>query len=122
MLEDTNPDGEPTSLDFAHAVRIIGLHMRAMELGAVPAFRSPPRDPQANRTIRRHANGSPPTIAVRCKGRTRREVILDLIAGALATTALMPNSPTAGQFRGRVIKDLGVDCTPPANRHGEEPY
>lgn len=116
-MHDTSidPDGEPTSLEFANMVRVIGRHFRAMELGTVPGFRSPPRAPGQVRTMRRARDGAV-TIAVAVKGRTRRDVLLDLMAGALATTTLMPNSPTAGQFRARVVEDLGIDVMPPESR------
>lgn len=116
----TDPDAV-TSLDFATWARCIAMHMRAMELEPVPGFRSPPRDPNVTRTIRWRAPGEPPVVAVAVKGRTRRAVLLDLLAGACRAAGLMPHSPTAGQLRGRVIADLDVDVSPP-DPHAEEPY
>lgn len=112
-MPDTSTGQEVTSLEFAHWVRTIAAHMRAMEL-RVPAFRSPPRVPGVTRTMRPGRNpGDPPTIAIALKGRTRRDVLLDMLAGAVAAARLLPHGSTAGQLRSRVIRELGVDTTPP---------
>jgi hypothetical protein len=52
----------------------------------VPAFRSPPRLVDADRTIRRSASGS--TVAVRRHGRPAEVIAADLIAGILVANDL----------------------------------
>lgn len=116
-MADTSTDEQVTSLEFAQWARTIAMHARAIDL-RVPAFRSPPRVPGATRTMRTGPDGQT-VIAVALKGRTRRDVLLDMLAGAVAAARLMPNGSTAGQLRGRVIGDLDVDTTPPDDL---EPY
>lgn len=100
-----------TSLEFAAWVRTIAVHYRAMGLGDPPGFRCPPRRPGVTRTYRRTPTGA--VVAVAIAGRTQREVLLDLLAGAVLAAGLMPNGSPAGELRRRVIADTGVDVTPP---------
>lgn len=69
----------PPSLRFASAVRVLGHAGRARGL-TVPGFRSPPRHPNAERTVRRRADGGS-TVAVRLHGRPFVAVLADMIEG-----------------------------------------
>jgi hypothetical protein len=68
------------TVSFSAAVRAIGQEARLMGL-VVPGFRSPPRLPGANRTIRR--NAGEPIIAVRIRGRPFGDVVADVVEGVL---------------------------------------
>ena len=70
-----------SSLRFAALARHLAAHARELGLAA-PAFRSPPRNPSATRSIRRTDHG--PIVAVRIRGRSPNEVAEDLIAGIMA--------------------------------------
>ena len=72
---------ESTSLQFAATVRTLGAAARERGL-VVPGFRSPPRRPGAERTVRRAADGTA-TIAVAVKGRPYQAVVADLIEGVV---------------------------------------
>lgn len=77
---------ESPSLIFASAVRSLAAAARARGL-SVPAFRTPPRLPGAERTLRRRSDGST-TIAVVVRGRPQQAVIADLIEGIVVANRL----------------------------------
>lgn len=77
---------ESTSLQFAATVRTLGSATRARGL-VVPGFRSPPRVPGAERTLRRRPEGGS-TVAVVVKGRPYQVVIADLIEGIVVVNDL----------------------------------
>lgn len=77
---------ESSSLQFAATVRTLGGAARARGL-VVPGFRSPPRVPGAERTIRRRVEGGG-TVAVVIKGRPYQAVIADLIEGIVVVNDL----------------------------------
>jgi hypothetical protein len=77
---------EATSLHFAAAARTIGEAARRRGL-SVPSFRSPPRLPGAERTIRRGGGGAP-TVAVRYRRRPWNAVLADLIEGVVVANGL----------------------------------
>ncbi|MEZ5205053.1 MAG: hypothetical protein R2701_11935 [Acidimicrobiales bacterium] len=77
---------ESTSLQFAAAVRSLSAAARARGL-AVPSFRSPPRRPGFDRTVRRRPDGSV-TISVAAKGRPFPAVVADLIEGVVVVNDL----------------------------------
>ena len=77
---------ESTSLHFATTVRTLAAAARARGL-SVPGFRSPPKLAGADRTIRRHGDGSA-TVAVVVKGRPFQAVIADLIEGLVLANDL----------------------------------
>ena len=52
----------------------------------VPGFRSPPRLPGVERSIRRRADGA--TVAVRVHGRALDAVVADMVEGVLAANRL----------------------------------
>ena len=71
---------------FAATVRTLASAARARGL-AVPGFRSPPRVPGADRTVRRSADGRS-TVAVVVKGRPYQAVVADLIEGIVIANDL----------------------------------
>lgn len=77
---------ESTSLRFATTVRTLAAAARSRGL-AVPGFRSPPRVVGADRTIRRHPDGSC-TVAVAMRGRPFQAVTADLIEGVVVANDL----------------------------------
>lgn len=77
---------ESSSLQFAGTVRILGGAARSRGL-VVPSFRSPPRVPGAERTVRRRPDGGA-TVAVVVKGRPFQAVIADLIEGIVVANEL----------------------------------
>jgi hypothetical protein len=77
---------ESPSLVFAAAVRTLAAAARSRGL-SVPAFRTPPRLPGAERTVRRRADGST-TVAVVVRGRPHQAVVADLIEGIVVANGL----------------------------------
>ena len=77
---------ESTSLQFAATVRTLGGAARARGL-VVPGFRSPPKVPGAERTMRKRPDGGA-TVAVVVKGRPYQAVIADLIEGIVVVNDL----------------------------------
>lgn len=77
---------EATTVRFAAAVRALATASRRMGL-AVPAFRSPPRVPGADRTLRRGTDGSA-VVAVRRRGRPFAAVLADLVEGVVVVNDL----------------------------------
>ncbi len=67
---------------FAAAARGLGDEARRRGL-AVPGFRSPPRLPGVQRSIRRRPDGVA-VVAVRVRGRSIEEVAGDMVEGLLA--------------------------------------
>ena len=70
-----------TNVEFVEIVRTVSVVARRHDL-TVPAFRSPPRTPDATRSIRRTNHGV--VVAVRITNRLRPEVERDVIAGVVA--------------------------------------
>jgi len=83
---------ESPSLQFAAAVRTLSAAARARRL-VVPGFRTPPKVPGAERTVRRRADGGA-TVAVVVKGRPFQAVIADLIEGIVVTNSLVGSEAT----------------------------
>jgi len=67
---------------FATAARRLGAEARRRGL-AVPGFRSPPRLPGVERTIRHRPDGAT-VVAVRVHGRSLEAVVTDMVEGVLA--------------------------------------
>ena len=77
---------QSTSLQFAATVRTLGAAVR--ERGSVvPGFRSPPRRPGAERTLRWAPDGTA-TVAVAVRGRPYQAVVADLIEGVVIVNDL----------------------------------
>lgn len=75
-----------TSLRFAQAARALGDAARRRELTA-PAFRSPPRLAEVDRTIRRRFDGTA-TVSVRLRDRPWSAVLGDLVEGVVVANNL----------------------------------
>jgi len=73
------------AIGFNDAVRVVAEEARGLGL-VVPGFRSPPRLPGADRTIRRSAGA--PIVAVRVRGRPFADVVADVVAGVLVANGV----------------------------------
>lgn len=73
-------------LQFAAAVRALADEARRAGL-EVPGFRSPPRLPGADRTLRRRPGG-PPAVAVRVTDRDFAAIAADLVEGVVVANGL----------------------------------
>jgi len=73
---------------FSAAALDLGAEARRRGL-AVPAFRSPPRLPGVDRSIRRRPDGAA-TVAVRVRGRSLEAVVTDMVEDLLAANHLTP--------------------------------
>ena len=71
---------------FCTTARLLAEAARRHGLRA-PAFRSPPRAAGASRTIRRYPGGQA-IVAVRVRGRPRREVEADMVEGVVVANTL----------------------------------
>jgi hypothetical protein len=76
-----------TTLDFAHAARLLGREARRRGLVA-PSFRCPPRIVGVQRSVRRHRTGA--VVAVQLKGRPWLAVLADMIEGVVVANDLDP--------------------------------
>lgn len=74
------------SLDFATAARSLGAAARTLGL-TTPTFRSPPRIPGAERTVRRTRSGWT-TVSVRLEGRPLGAVVADMVEGVIVANGL----------------------------------
>lgn len=93
---ETPPDFAGTARRLASAARARGLH--------APGFRTPPRQPGHDRTIRRYPDGSA-LVSVRVRGRLWDDVVDDLIDGVLALNDL--HGAPAAEVRLGLWDDLG---------------
>jgi len=75
-----------TSLRFASAARTLGVAARRRGL-QVPGFRSPPRLPAAERTLRRRPDGTS-VVAIRLRGRPWAAVLADMVEGVVVANRL----------------------------------
>ena len=94
---------ERTKGDFAGTARRLAAAARARGLES-PGFRTPPRHPRWNRTIRRYPDGTA-LVAVRVKGRLWDDVVDDLIDGVLRMNDV--HGPPAAELRLALWGDLG---------------
>lgn len=89
------------ALRFADTARRLGA--AAHEAGlSVPAFRSPPRVPDAARTIRRYPASA--VVSVRLRGRPFTDVVADMVDGVLAANQVPPAD--APRVRARLTASL----------------
>ena len=86
------------TLSFSAAVRAVTGEARRMGL-VVPGFRSPPRIPGADRTIRRSAGE--PIVAIRLRGRPIADVVADVVEGVLVANAVPHRS--GGRVRRQLL-------------------
>ena len=87
-----------TTLRFAAAARALGDEARRLGL-AVPGFRSPPRLPAVDRTLRRRPTGGT-SVAVRLRDRPWPAVLADLVEGVVVANHLV--GPAADRARARL--------------------
>ena len=92
---ESRPPGRPSSLRFAETVRAVVTAARRRGLRP-PVFRSPPRVPGADRTIRRTPDGGA-VVAVRVAGRPFAAVQADVVEGVVVANRL--DVATADRFR-----------------------
>lgn len=71
-------------LAFSAAARHIGERFHAAGL-PVPGFRTPPKNPDVDRSLRRRPAGT--VVAVRVRGRRPDDWLADMVDGALASVA-----------------------------------
>jgi hypothetical protein len=90
---------------FAAAVRLLAAEARVLGLD-VPGFRSPPRLPGADRSLR-HRPGASPAIAVRLHGRPFEAVLADMIEGVVVANALAGAAAAAARARLAVAVEAG---------------
>jgi hypothetical protein len=82
---------------FADAARRLGAATHAAGL-TVPAFRTPPRLPGADRTIRRYPGAT--VVSVRVTNRRFADVLADMVDGVLVANGVPPEH--APQVRARL--------------------
>ncbi len=81
------------SVRFATAAQALAAEARRQGL-VVPGFRSPPRPPELERTIRRRPDGQA-VVAVRLRGRPFEAVAADLVEGVLVANRVGGNGATS---------------------------
>jgi hypothetical protein len=81
----------PSLVGFAQTARALAAGARAAGL-VVPAFRTPPKRPDAMRTIRRLPGGA--VVAVRVRGRSRAEIVADMVEGVIRINGLQGEAAT----------------------------
>lgn len=77
----------------------------------MPAFRSPPGDPAAVRTIRRRPDGGA-VVAVRVRGRALAAVVADMVDGVVAANGL--TGAQAEEVRHRLVGEIEAELSAPA--------
>lgn len=90
------------SLRFAETARVLSVELAAARL-TVPVFRTPPRLPGRDRTVRRRRGGSV-VVAVRLAERPFAAVQSDLVEGACVANGLAGHE--AEQLRRRLWESL----------------
>lgn len=108
---------EATSLRFATAARALGQTARRQGL-AVPGFRSPPRLPEVDRTVRRLPSGQV-MVAVRLRGRPWIAVVSDMVEGVVVANRLV--AADADAIRRRLWACLEAEALLPAAPPPAEP-
>ena len=86
-----------SSLRFAAVVQLVAAEARSLGL-EVPGFRSPPRLPGADRSLRRRP-GAPPAIAVRLRGRPFEAIIGDMVEGVVVANGLSGSRAADARLR-----------------------
>jgi hypothetical protein len=107
---------ESGASSFGRMARRLGAAARASGL-VVPAFRTPPRQSGARRTIRRLPGG--PVIAVRVKDRPFGEVVADMVDGVIIANGLRGSAATRVRTSLlRVCAEPGAPAPPPNRTDG----
>jgi hypothetical protein len=97
--------GTSASIQFAETARLLAAVAREYGL-QVPGFRSPPRLPGADRTIRWSPGGTC-MVSVRVRGRPADAVVTDLIDGVIVANGL--TGTAARGWREALRRMLGDD-------------
>lgn len=92
------------SVGFARAAGLLAAEARRQGL-AVPGFRSPPRRPGVDRSLRRRPPGNA-VVAVRLRGRPAVAVLADMVEGVVAANGLA--GAPAERCRDRLWTVLGA--------------
>lgn len=91
-----------TTLDFAHAARVLGREARRRGLIA-PSYRCPPRIVGVDRSVRRYPKGV--VVSVQLKGRPWMAVLGDMIEGVIVANRLQ--TPHADRLRNELWNVVG---------------
>lgn len=94
---------------FGAVARVLGQECRRRGLH-VPAFRSPPRLPEAVRSIRRWSDGGA-VVLVRVRGRPVQALVADMVEGVLVANRL-PEAARRG-LRRELCEIVGEVVLPP---------
>lgn len=96
-----------TSVDFAHAARLLAAEARRLGLVA-PSYRCPPRIVGVDRSVRRVGGGA--VVAVQVRGRPWPAVLADMIEGVVVVNRLQP--PRADRVRTALWQATGAAAEP----------
>jgi hypothetical protein len=96
---------------FSAAARGVADEARRGGLPVVPGFRSPPRRPGVSRAIRR-LPGLEAIVAIEVHGRSRDDVLVDLVEGVVVANRLI--GPDAARWRARLRAAVSGDTAPAA--------
>ncbi|MFN2609171.1 MAG: hypothetical protein ABR511_14980 [Acidimicrobiales bacterium] len=96
------------SLRFAAAARVLSVEAQRRGLAA-PGFRSPPRRPGTDRTVRRRPDGLA-VVAVRVRGRPFTAVAADMVEGVLVANGVSGSAATPARtaLLAAVLQDATV--------------
>ena len=97
MSGDDAPQREPWSARFSATARTVADAARAVGL-APPAFRSPPANPDLDRSLRWQPDGRC-IVAVRAAGRPLADIVADLVEGVIAANRLTGDAADAGRAK-----------------------
>jgi hypothetical protein len=106
---------EATSLNFSSAARALGQQARRRGYN-VPGFRSPPRLPDADRTVRRRPDGAV-SVSVRFRGRPWQAVLADMVEGVVVANRLRGSEADALRRVLWAALEGEARPTPPPTRH-----
>lgn len=95
-----------TSLEFARAAQALAAKACQLDIGPIPAFRSPPSEPDVTRSIRRYAGGS--VVAVVMKGRTAEEIVRDMTVGLLLAAGCSADDFNLDILEAAALQRIGV--------------
>jgi hypothetical protein len=103
------------SLRFAATARLLADAARSAGL-VVPGFRSPPRPPAVDRTVRRRP-GATVAVAVRLAGREHDDVVVDMVEGVVVANGLAgPAAAAARATLWAAVAAAGGEAERPAGR------
>lgn len=112
---------ESQALKFSIAARRIGAVARREGLKNIPAWRSPPRNPEATRSIRWLDDRGTAVVSIRLAGRTADQVVEDMIDGMLAVNARKGDRELKRIFREGIGGVFGATDAVEADAPDDEP-